>query len=115
MTDTIIQITVEDLKKMLAESFLSDELKNTYIGVLPVMNDEEKIQLVRIIEEGNNAKSVYEAERLDKLAHLNTALEKHLKDALREEGKYIRDQFEQADGKEEKDELNNLEQQINTL
>ena len=115
MTNTIIQITVEELKIMLTESILSDELKNAYIGILPEMNDEEKTQLVKIIEEGNKAKTAYEAERLEKLARLNAALEKHLKDSLRDEEKYVRMQFEQADGQEEKDELNNLEQQIKKL
>jgi hypothetical protein len=115
MTETITQITMEELKKMLTESFLSNEMKNAYAGVLANMNDEEKTQLVAIIEEGNKARTTYEADRYEQLAKLNSALEQHLKDALREEGKYARDQFEQMGGQEDSEEISTLEQQINNL
>ena len=115
MTETTLQITVEELKKMLAGSILSDETKNAFTKVLADMTDDEKTQLAKIIEEGNKAKTVYEDQRLTLLAKLNTALEKHLKDTLRDEGKYIRDQFEQLGNKEDTEELNNIEQQIKNL
>ncbi|MFH0837774.1 MAG: hypothetical protein V1880_00725 [Patescibacteria group bacterium] len=115
MPEATLQTTVEDLKKMLARSTLSDELKTAYGEVLEQMNDEEKAQLKKIIEDGNSAKTEYEKQRLENLARMNIALDKHLKDVLREEQKYIRDQFEQMDGQEEKEELNNIEQEIKNL
>jgi hypothetical protein len=115
MTETTLQITVDELKKRLAESFLSDETKNAFAGVLTEMNDDEKTELIKIIEEGTKAKTDYEAKRLENLARLNTALQKHLQDSLREEEKYVRTQFEQMEHQEDDEELNNIEQQLKTL
>lgn len=115
MAETTLQITVEELKKMLAESFLSDELKTAYAGVLDQMTDDEKTQLAEIIEEGNKAKTDYEKQRLEQLARLNAALEKHLKNVLRNEQKYIRTQFEQLGSQDDKEELNNIENLLTNL
>ncbi len=100
---------------MLAESILSDELKTAYGDVLDKMNDEEKAELIVIIEEGSKAKANYEDQRIEKLARLNAALKTHLQNSLHEEEKYIREQFEAFDNKEEKVEMDELEKEINDL
>lgn len=115
MTDTTTKITIEELKKMLAESILSEEMKTAYGDVLDKMNDEEKSELIVIIEDGNKAKISYDGQRLEKLARLNVALEKHLQDITHKEAKYIREAFETFDNKENEAEMQNLEQEINNL
>jgi hypothetical protein len=115
MADTIAKITIQNIKKMLKESILSDELKTAYLEVLADMNEEEKAELIRIIEEGNTAKAGYEEERLGHLARINKALKKHLADSQHEEEKYVREQFEAFEGKEEEEEMKDVEQEINQL
>lgn len=115
MTDTKIQITTEELKKMLTESILSEELKTDFAAVLNDMTEEEKTELIQIIENGNKATAEAENERNGKLIKLNTALEKYLQKTLREEGKYIREQFETAGKEEDKKEMENVETELNNL
>lgn len=115
MAENAVKITVEEIKKMLTKSILSDELKTAYLALLADMTEEEKAELVRIVEEGNEAKKEYEEERLEKLARLNAALEKHLKNSLREEEKYAREQFEAFEETEDKAEMKELEKEINDL
>lgn len=115
MTETTLQITVEELKKMLDESFLSAETKNAFTDLLADMNDDEKTQLIKIIEEGNNAKTTYETERLEKLARLNAALKKHLQDVTQKENRYIREEFEKFGSQEDEQEMQNIEEQIKNL
>lgn len=115
MPQATAQITAQELKKMLAESILSDELKAAYTEVLAEMNDEEKTELIRIIEEGNRAKTEYEKDRVEHLARINVALKKHLQDVIRKEEKHAREEFEQFEHKEDEKELKTLEQEINQL
>jgi len=115
MPNALAQITAKELKKMLAESILSDELKTAYGDVLDKMNDEEKSELIVIIEEGNKAKISYDGQRLEKLARLNVALEKHLQNITHKEERYIREEFETFDNKKNEAEMNNIEQEINNL
>ena len=115
MPQVTAQITAEELKKMLSTSVLSDELKAAYSKVLSEMNDEEKAELIRIIEEGNKAKTEYGKERVEHLARINVALKKHLQDVQHKEDKYAREQFEQFEHKEDEEELKTLEQEINQL
>ena len=115
MTDTTIQITSEELKKMLAESELSDELKKEFATVIDKMTGEEKTELIQIIENEKKAITENEKERTEKLIKLNMALEKHLEESLREEGKYIREQFEATGAEDDKKEMADIEQEINNL
>ena len=115
MADTKTQITNTELKKMLEKSILSEETKKNFAAVLEDMNDEEKTELIQIIEEGNKAKDDYEKERNEKLIKLNTALEKHLQKSLHEEGEYIREQFETVGKEEDQKEMADIEQEINNL
>ena len=118
MPQTTSQITVKDLKEMLDESNLSAATKATYSRVLEEMNEEEKAELTRIIEEGHRAEAEYaeyEDQRLDQLARLNEALKKHLQKSLREEEKDIRKEFEELEEKEEEEEMKTLEEEINKL
>ncbi|MBN2306922.1 hypothetical protein JXD20_02960 [Candidatus Peregrinibacteria bacterium] len=115
MTDTKTTITTDQLRKMLNESILSEELKTNFNEILEVMDNEGKAQLLKIIEESNAARATYEKEHDEKMVKLNTALEKHLKNNIREEEKYIREEFE-AYGKElEEKEMQDVEQTINNI
>ena len=115
MADAKTQITDMELRKMLAESILSDETKEKFAAVLEDMNEEEKFQLIQIIEEGNKAKDDYEKERIEKLARINAALEKHLADVTREEEKYAREEFEKLEKEEDGNAMAELENQLNDL
>ena len=106
---------MEDLQDLINGSILSDELKAAYNKVLPEMTEEEKNELRKIIKEGNAAKAKHDEERLEKLARLNTALEKHLQDVSHKEEKYIRDEFEKFDNEQDAEEMQTLEQTINNL
>jgi len=115
MADTQTQITDMQLRKMLKESVLSDELKKKFAGVIEDMNDEEKFELIQIIEEGSKARDEHEAKRIDKLARINVALKKHLADVAREEQKYAREQFEVLEKKEDETEMATLENELKNL
>lgn len=110
-----MQITAEELKKLLEESFLSAELKASYAELLGEMTDDEKTQLVSILEQGKKAKADFDKNRIEQLARLNRALEKHLKDVSHEEGKYARDQFESMGRREDEQDLKLIEEQITKL
>jgi hypothetical protein len=115
MAKVTTEITVKQLQKKLKESFLSDDVKASYEEVLEQMNDDEKTELLDILEAGEKAKTDYAKDRLEKLARLNAALKKHLQNSIREEEKYIREQFETLEVKEEKEEMAELEKEINAL
>lgn len=115
MADTVTQITNEELKKMLDESILSDELKTGYAKVMDQMTDEEKSELIGIIQESNKAMAQGEEERISKLQELNSALDKHLQNSVREEKRYIRQEVEVFEASEEKKEIEDVEQELNAL
>lgn len=118
MAETTTQITAEELKKMLDESNLSAEMKTGYGEVLDQMTNEEKFELVRIMNEKNEAEVEYmkeSEERIQQLAKLNAALEKHLANSLRDEEKNIREEFQKIGEQEDKEEMQEIESEINQL
>lgn len=115
MTENSLQITVENIKKMLTESVFSDETKKAYLNVLGQMTEEEKRELMKIMEEGSKAKSDYEIQKSERLAKLNAALEKHLKETARNQNKYARDQFENLGKEEDGSLIQLLEEEIKTI
>lgn len=115
MTDNEILITIDDIKKMLIESVLSDEQKKAFSEVIELMNESEKNELINIIESGAKEKMEFENQKKDKLAELNSTLEKHLTKSGIEEDKYIRDEFESFDKQEENNQLQTLEKEMNQL
>ena len=115
MAEANQQINVEELKKMLDESNLSAEMKTGYTEVLEAMTEDERAQLRAIIEEKKQAEEEYEANRYEKLARLNRALEKHLADTLRDEEKLIREDFEKEGAKEDAADMKQLENELNNL
>ena len=106
---------MDDLTKLIKDSTLSEGLKTAYLKVLPDMTDDEKTELRNIIEEGRIAKAKYNEDRVKKLTLLNEALKKHLQEVSHKEQKYIRQEFEAFDAKEDEQEMKNLEQEINSL
>ena len=58
------------------------------------MSEEEKAELIRIIQESHQAEAEFKDQKLDKLVSLNEALKTHLHNSLHDEEKYIREEFE---------------------
>lgn len=118
MAEITKQITVEELRKMLEESNLSAEMKTAYGEVLGIMTDDEKNQLIAIIQEKKKAEEDFEEnaeKRNEQLAKLNLALEKHLANTLRDEVKLIREDFEKEGKKDEEKEMEKLENELDQL
>lgn len=115
MADTDNKTNNLEIRKMLKESILSDELKSKFAAILEDMNEEEKFELIQIIEESNKAKEEHEAARKGKLARINAALEKHLRDVMHEEERNVRTEFENLEKSEDEAEIKELETELNNL
>lgn len=98
-----------NLLKALQTSALSEEEKKEFEGLLETMSEDVKLKLKNLIEESNQAKQAFEAEKGRQLAELNKATGEKLKIVEKEELKYVREEFEKFDQHETEKELTNLE------
>lgn len=115
MKENNIVITIEDIKKMLAESVLPDEQKKAFSELIDTMTEAEKSELINIIETGAKEKMKFEDQKDNKLATLNNALGTELSKSSSEEDGYIRDEFENFDKQQENNQLQILEEEMNQL
>jgi type I site-specific restriction-modification system R (restriction) subunit len=112
MTETNNTLTNEQLKEKLSASSFTDEMKQKLEGIIPSMDENERNQLIDILNREETERSTFEEEKLKKLAKLNEEFQEKVNQTEHEEGKYARENFETFDKDQNEKELANFDKEI---
>ena len=114
MSEIKHSISDRDLTDKVRISKLSDSQKKDLVDLIPEMTDIERGKLLNIITRAADIVEKSEQEKAEKITNLNQEYEAKLDEAVREEEKYARVEFEKLENQESENEMKNLEQNLET-
>lgn len=115
MADTTNEITNEELLKQLKESPLSAEQKNELETLIPDMTDEEKKELLGLIEQANEDIAPAKEEYQKNLADLNEKNQTEIEKLNREQNEEALKTMEGIDKKTSTEALKEMESEIQAV
>ena len=115
MSENKLQITDDQLLQGLEVSPLPEELKERFRIGLPTMTDNQKTRLADLIKQGYKGEQAFETKKQEELAALNDEYAEKMKNAQREEDKYVREEFEKFGAQQDAEEMQSLESEIDQL
>lgn len=107
-------ITDSELTDKIKSSHLDEKQKTELVGLVTSMTEDERVQLLNIIDESNVEVAKVENQYNKKLGDLNKEYTKKTDDLVREETKYARTEFEKYDNEQKAVDMRNLETEIAT-
>ncbi|MBU0577926.1 hypothetical protein KJ742_07405 [Patescibacteria group bacterium] len=105
------KITDEELLDQIRKSHLEEEQKKDLGDLVDKMTEEERNELLSIIDESNKVAEEHEGED-EKLAELNKEYMEKLNALSHKESKYVREEFEKFDKKESVGEMKEVEKEM---
>ena len=111
MTETKTKITEEEIIEQIRKSRLEEEQKKDLSELVDKMTEEEREELLNIIDESNKVTKEHEGKK-EKLAELNKEYMKKLNALTHKESQYVREEFEKFDKKESAGEMKEVEKEM---
>ena len=100
------------LIEQIAASHLREDQKKDLEGLVGEMTEQERDDLIKLINESNATANDFEGKKKEKLAALNKEYIQKLDEAGHRESEYIRSEFEKFDKKQSDEEMKNVEAEI---
>lgn len=107
-----INITDSDLLTRLKSSFIADGQKNELETLIPEMTNDERDQLIALIEQSNEEAVKDDPEYQQELQKLNAEYDKKLNTLVKEKSKEALQEAESMEDEEEVKELEDMEGEI---
>lgn len=109
-----LNITDSDLIEQIAASHLREDQKKDLSGLVTEMTEEERTELLNLIEKSNADADDFETKKKEKLAALNKEHIDKLNEAAHHESEYVRSEFEKFDKEESAEEMKEVEAALTT-